>query len=191
MTAQRSHEMQGIEPFCQYLVEREQGGLVISRQEIVNERERILIVEHIEVLDHILIMHIPPAECHCLVEYRQSVPHGPVRLAGNDMKRLVIYRDALLGGYAAQVPDNVVHSDPVEIVCLAAGQDRRKDLVLLRGGKNEYRIGRRFLQCLEEGVESRRTEHVHLIYDIDAVLAYLRRYAHLVYKGLDVIHTVV
>ena len=90
-----------------------------------------------------------------------------------------------------QVADNILHPDAVEIVGLAAGQDGGENLVLLCGGKDEDGILRRFLKCLEKGVEGGLGQHVDLIYDIDAVAANLRRNAHLVGEGTDVLHRVV
>ena len=63
--------------------------------------------------------------------------------------------------------------------------------MLLGGGENEYRMCRRFLQRLEEGVEGLGAEHVDLIDDKHAVAAHLRRDAHLVYKSLYVLYAIV
>ena len=59
------------------------------------------------------------------------------------------------------------------------------------GGENEYGMCRRFLQSLQEGIEGSLGEHMHLVYDIYAVPSHLRRYAHLVHKGLYILDTVV
>ena len=32
---------------------------------------------------------------------------------------------------------------------------------------------------------------MHLVYDVDAVVAHLRRHTHLIHQGLDVLYTVV
>jgi len=63
--------------------------------------------------------------------------------------------------------------------------------VLFRGSKDKNRIRGRFLQSLEEGIESLLREHVHLVYDINAVFTYLGRYANLVCEITDVIDGVV
>ena len=63
--------------------------------------------------------------------------------------------------------------------------------MLLGGGKDEDGVRRRFLKSLQEGIESRRREHMHLVYDIDAVLAHLRRDLNLVHQFLDGIDTIV
>ena len=58
-------------------------------------------------------------------------------------------------------------------------------------GKYEYSMCRRFLKGLQEGIESRLGEHVHLVDDIYAVSSDLRRDTHLVHEGLDVFDSVV
>ena len=49
-------------------------------------------------------------------------------------------------------------------------------------GEYENRISRRLFQCLKERVEGCCREHVHLVYDEDAVLAVLRLHTHFLYK---------
>ena len=63
--------------------------------------------------------------------------------------------------------------------------------MFFRSGENEYGMCRRFLQSLEKSIEGGLREHVHLVDDIDAVPAYLRRDTDLIHKGLDVFHSVV
>ena len=57
--------------------------------------------------------------------------------------------------------------------------------------KYENRMRRRFLKRFQKSVEGRLREHVHLVYDIYAVLSYLWRDPHLVHQVLDVIYPVV
>ena len=115
----------------------------------------IFVVEDVEIADHVLVMDIGAAEGHSLVENGQSVTHCSVSLLGDDVQRLVVDGDVLLGGDVAEVLHDVGYADAVEVVGLAAGQDRRKDLMLLRGGKDEDGVCRRLLQSLEESVECR------------------------------------
>ena len=63
--------------------------------------------------------------------------------------------------------------------------------MFLSRSQDEDRMCRRFLESLEESVESCLRKHMNLIDDVYAVLSYLRRYAHLIHKGLDVLYTVV
>ena len=107
------------------------------------------------------------------------------------MQGLIVDVNVLLRRYLPEIHHDIRNADAVEIVSLATGENGRKNLVLLRGRKNEYGVGRRLLQCLEEGVEGRLGQHVHLVDDIDTVPADLRRNLDLVHQCLDVVHTVV
>ena len=60
-----------------------------------------------------------------------------------------------------------------------------------RGSQDELGIGRRLLQRLQEGIERRLGEHVHLVDDEHLVSPHLRRNAHLVNEVADVLYGVV
>ena len=183
--------MQGVESFGKDLVKGQEGFPVIPGEEIIHQGERIVVVQDIEVPDDILVFDVGSAERHSLVEDREGVAHRSVGLLGDHVEGLVVDLYVFFRGYIPEIQDHVRDRDPVEVVCLAAGQDRRENLVLLCCGENEYGVCRRLLKSLEEGVEGGRREHVHLIDDIDAVLADLRGDLHLVHQVLDVLHTVV
>ena len=110
----------------------------------------MLIVQDIEVADYVLVFHVIAAEGHGLVENRERIPHRPVRLPGDYMQGLIVDVNVLLRRYRPEIHHDIRNADAVEIVSLAAGEDGRKNLVLLRGSKNEDGMGRRLLQCLEE-----------------------------------------
>ena len=63
--------------------------------------------------------------------------------------------------------------------------------MFFRSGEDKDRMCGRFLQCLEESVECLYGEHMHLIDDIDAVSADLRRDTYLVDQVADIIDRVV
>ena len=63
--------------------------------------------------------------------------------------------------------------------------------MLLRSGKNEDGMLRRFFQRFQESVECGGGKHVYLVDDIHFVSAYLGRYPHLLYQAADVFHGVV
>ena len=191
MRRQCRHEMKRIETFGQNFVKCSQRSRIVAFQEGIHKRKAILIVQDVEIAQDILIFHIRAAEGHSLVEYGKSVTHSPVSLVRDHVQRLVVNGHALAGGHHTEVLHDIVNSDPVEVIRLAAREYGRKDLVFLGGGKDEYSVCRRFLQCLEESIEGSLGQHMHLVYDIYAVPSHLRRYAHLVHKGLDVFDSVV
>ena len=151
----------------------------------------MLIVEHIEIGNYVLVPYIRATECDRLVEYSQGVTHCPVGFLGYDMERLIVNLHFLLFSDTAEIPHDVVHSDPVEVIGLAPGQDSGQYLVLLSRGQNKNSMGRRFLQRLEKGIEGRLGQHMDLIYDIYAVFSHLRRYPDLLHQGLYVIDSIV
>ena len=183
--------MKCIEAFGQHLVKSEESRRIIPLEKGIHKRETVFIIKDIEVAQHIGIFHIGTAESHGLVKYGKSVAHGTVRLVCNHMQRLIIYRHTFTGSHHTQVTHDIVHSDPVEVICLTPGKDGRKNLVLFSSGQNEYSMRRRFLECLEESIERSLREHMHLVDDINAVSSHLRRYPHLIHKVLYIIDTIV
>ena len=99
--------------------------------------------------------------------------------------------DALFLRHFLQVLNRVLDAHALEIVDLAARDNRRQNFVLFRRGEDENDVCRRFFECLEKGVESLRREHVHLVNDENFVFSDLRRDARLFHQRLDVFHRVV
>ena len=189
--AESRYEMQGVEALGQYLVENQQRGPVVFREERIHEPETVLVVQHVQVAHHVRVTDVRAAESHGLVEDGQRVAHSTVGFVGNHVQRLVVDCNPLLLGDGAQVAHDVGHADAVEVIGLAAAQDGRDDLVLLRRGEDEDCVCGRLLERLQERVESRLGEHMHLVDDIHAVASHLGRYLHLLHQSLDILDAVV
>ena len=86
---------------------------------------------------------------------------------------------------------NLLDSDAVKVVNLAAGEDSWQNFMLFRSGKDENHVTWRLLQRFEERVESRHGKHVDLVYDKNAVLAVCGRDKHLVAERADIFHAIV
>ena len=183
--------MQGVETLGKNIVKTQQRSLMVSGKEIVHQMEAMVVIQNVQVLKDIGVIHLRSAESHRLVEDSQGVTHGAVGLEGNHMEGLVVDGDIFLGGDVLQVPDYVRNADAAEVVGLAAAQDGWQNLMLLCGGKDENGVCRRFLQSLKEGVEGRLAEHVDLVYDKHAVFSNLRGNVHLVDEHFNVVHAVV
>ena len=82
--------MKSIEAFCQDLVKCKQCRRIVTLQEGVHKREAVLIVQHIEVAQHILILHVSTAERHSLVKDGQCITHRSVSLVSYHVERFVI-----------------------------------------------------------------------------------------------------
>jgi hypothetical protein len=85
--------------------------------------------------------------------------------------------DLLGGGDLLQALDDELGRDRLQVEALAAGDDGREHLLHLGGGEDELHVRRRLLEGLEQRVERRRREHVHLVDDVDLELALGRRVA--------------
>ena len=55
-------------------------------------------------------------------------------------------------------------------------------------GQDKDGVCRGFLKGFEEGVEGALGQHMHLIYDVYAVLPYLGRHLYLLHEGFDILH---
>ena len=131
------------------------------------------------------------SRCGHLIKDGQGVTHGSIGLLGDHIEGCRLGLDGLLLTDVLQLLYDVGNGDTREVINLAARQNCGNHLLLLGGSENEDGIFRRFLQCLEECVESGLRQHVHLIDDEDAVPSRLRRDAYLFGQVTDVINTIV
>ena len=86
---------------------------------------------------------------------------------------------------------NVFGLDAVEIKNLAPRQNSRQYFVFFGSGQYKDSVGGRFFECFEKSIESSLRQHVHLVDDVDLVLARLWRVTHLVDQVSDVFDRVV
>ena len=191
MAVHAGHEGLAREAFRQHAVEGHQHVDVVAREQHLRHAEIGVVVQHVQRLGHVAVVQRRAAERHGLVEHRQRVAHAAVGLLRDEVQRLFVRRDALLGGDVFEVFDRIFDADAVEIVDLAAREDRGDDFVFLGGRQNEDGVGGRLLQRLEEGVEGCGREHVDLVDDEHRVTAHLRDDAHLFDQRADVLHGVV
>ena len=191
MAVQPGGERLGRKAFAQYLVKHHQRRGIIARENPRSHAEVGIVVEHIQRCGHLGSRQPLAAERDDLVEHRQRVAHASVGFLSDNMQRFVVIGNALLRGDVFQVTHAVLDADPVEIVNLAAGQNRRDDLVLLGRRQNEHGMRGRLLKRLEESVEGLKRKHMDLVDDVDAVTAYLRRDTDLFGQRTNIVHRVV
>ena len=163
--------------------------LIINRE--VDDLEVILCIQHVEILDHLVVSDIPLTERGGLVEDRESIAHTAISLLCDDGERLLFVLDALFLSDGLQMVDRITDGHPLEVIDLTTTEDGGQDLVFLRRGEDEDDMCGRLLKCLKEGIESRCREHVHLVDNKDLVSAKLWRDARLFHQCLDMFHTVV
>ena len=191
MRGESANEEEGIEAFVAYFVVCQQCTCHVSGLERIDKTEVIVVVEHVEVGDGAGVCDVAhTGSCH-LVEDGECIAHRAVGFLGYHVEGFGFGRYAFLRSDVLQMLHHVVHRDALEIVHLASAQDCGQYLVLFGGGENENHVPGRFFESLEESVECRRGEHVHLVDDEDAVTAVLRRHVHLVHDVPYVVDRIV
>ena len=150
-----------------------------------------MVIQHTQVAFYVFVDNIGSAESHRLVKDGEGVAHCAIGLGGYYVEGFVVYGNAFFLRNSPKVFHHVGDADTVEVVGLAAAEDGGEYLVFFRCGQDEDGMCRGLLKGFEEGVESALGQHVHLIYDVHAILSHLRRHLHLVHEGLDVLHGVV
>ena len=184
-------EVVGVKPARHDVIKKQHGPGDVTRKGLVRQREIRVVVEHVKLFRHRLVREVLSGKRDELVKHGQRVAQGTVRLLGDDVERFFLGVHPFLSRDVLQVSHGVGHRDAVEVKDLATRQNRRQDLVLLRGGQNEHRVRRRLLQGFQKRIERRLTQHVYLVDDVHFVLALLGRDANLIDDASDVLHLVV
>ena len=126
-----------------------------------------------------------------LIEQAQRVADAALGQAGDQLGRLAGKFKVFFPGDVRDVVGQLRRLDAAEVVALAAREDRRGDLLQLGRGEDEDQMLRRFLDDLQQRVEGREREHVHLVDDIDALLHRRGREDRFLAQRADVVHAVV
>ena len=104
-----------------------------------------------------------------LIQQRQGIAHRTLGGAGDQRQRIPGHGGPFGGKDGTQMGHHHVGFDAPEVIALAAGQDRDRNLADLGGGKDEFDVGGRLFQRLQQGVERPCRQHVHLVKDDDLV----------------------
>ena len=150
-----------------------------------------IVVQDIENLGDRLSGDILSTETHHSVEDRERITHGAIGLLSNDLKGFVFGLKALLACDILEILSGITDGNTLEVKDLATRENGRYHLVLLGGSQDKDGMSGGFLQGLKEGVEGCIREHMHLIDDIDLILAYLGGDTYLLDERTDSLHTVV
>ena len=121
----------------------------------------------------------------------ECVAHGTIGQPGDQLCAVGGQFQPLLPGNVLDPLCDVLRPDAGEVVPLAAGEDGGRDLLDLRRGEDEDDVGRRLFQRLQQGVEGRCGQHVHLIDDVYLIMAGAGGIGCLVPQVADVVHAVV
>ena len=126
----------------------------------------------------VFVLDLHAAVRHRLVQKALRIAHAAFRGPGDHGKSLVGDRDAFGSGDRAEPVDDLVQSDPLEPVALAAGMDRGRDFLRFGRGEDKDHVRRRFFEGLQQGIEGLVREHVDFVDHIDLVLAAYGRILH-------------
>ncbi len=102
-----------------------------------------------------------------LVEDGQGVPRRARAGPDHQRQHRGLVGDTLRGqDLLQQLPQHGRRHQPERVV-MGARPDRRDDLLRLGGGEHELQVRRRFLNELQEGIESFPGDHVGFVDDVD------------------------
>ena len=130
-------------------------------------------------------------EARYAVKHREGVTHPTIGFLCDESQGRLLGIDAFALGDIAQMARDVLHRDTLEVVNLTAREDGGENLVLLSRRQDEDGVGRWLFEGLEEGIEGRCREHMHLVNDIDLVATKGGRHLHLLGELTDVLDRVV
>ena len=128
---------------------------------------------------------------NALIERGQCVTKAAVGFPRHQGQRRVVRRNPGRLHDLAQTRLDVLRRDSLEIVSLATGLDRRRNLLELRRRENEHHVWRRLLQRLQERIERLAGQHVHFVDDIDFVPPHGRSEFHRLPEFADFVNAAV
>ena len=102
-----------------------------------------------------------------LVENGERVAHGAVAGFGEQGESIVVGFDFFAGDQVAQLGDDGVEFDGAKAEVLAARADGLGNVLGLRGGQHEDDVVGRFFQSFEQRIESRVSDLVSFVENVD------------------------
>ena len=150
---QSSDEVAAFESLAEDFIESEHDVGDFAAEEVIDQLEVVVVVEHVEVGNGLLVGNVALAERGHLVEDAEGVAHTSVGFLGDDVEGGWLVGNAFLLGHVFEVSDDVLHGHAVEVVNLTTRQNRGQEFVLLGCGEDEDGMCRRLLKCLQKSVE--------------------------------------
>ena len=113
-----------------------------------------------------------------LIEDRQPIAARALGGRSDDRQRLRLGLDAFLRADVGELLFEQLLGDAPQVEALAAAEHGDRELVDLGGREQELHVRRRFLESLQQRVESIARQHVDFVDDVDLVARRNRRIAH-------------
>ena len=126
-----------------------------------------------------------------LVQQGQTIAHRAISGAGQLGNRLVVGSNLFSGKDFAHLPADLRMIQPLEVELQAAAEHGHRQLLRVGGGQQELHMRRRLFQGLEQRIERRLGQHVHLVDQVHLVVAaaghvlrVLDHLSHIVHTGI-------
>ena len=105
------------------------------------------------------------------------------------MQRLFVKSNVFVTENFLKQAGQVFNADTLQIETLTAGKDGYRNLADFGGGKDEFDMGRRLFQSLQQCVESAFGKHVNFVDDVDFITGIGRFVADAVKNFADIVDT--
>ena len=115
MVAHTVDKMLGLKAFADDVIEDQQDVARVAVQDVVNDLEVIVVVQHIQVVDDVLVGDVLARETDHLVEDGERVAQGTVGFLGDDVQGFGFGCNTFTLGDKSQVFGNVVYRNPFEV----------------------------------------------------------------------------
>ena len=141
----------------------------IAVQQRITERVELLPVHKAQHLEDVLKRDLLAAIRDQLLENTLSVADSPVRGACDGQQHFIGARHLLLVKDAPEQRADIVLAHAAEIVALAARDDRGRHLMRFRRRQDEYRMGGRLFEGLEQRIEGGTAQLMHFVDHVDLI----------------------
>ena len=161
---------------------------------VQNRRRDLLkkiILDNASQSKHLIAINLTGNSGACLIKQTDGIAECAVCQARDRLKRIRRYVDAIGKRNLGQALGHAFHRDAAKIITLAAGEDGCRNAVRLSCGKDENRMGRRFFECFQKGIESAGRKHMDFINNIDLEARLGRHENDFIADAADVVDTVV
>ena len=104
-----------------------------------------------------------------LIKQRRCIARGAFGSAGDEGEGVIGYFGLLTVSDTAEHGDHVFGFDATQVKALATGKHGHRDFTDFRCREDKLHMCGRLFECLEERIEGRGGQHVHLIDDVNLV----------------------
>src|SRR3954471_23829696 len=151
---------------CEF-VQLAQGSLSVAGQDCVSKRKYLFLCREPEHRENVIFNDAAATETDQLIEGGFGISHSAVGPASNGMQGRFVDLHLFQPGDLLKVLDDQGNRYASKVKALAAGKDRRQDLLWLGRCKHELYVGRRLFQRFQKRVERLFRQHVNFVDNVD------------------------